>query len=119
MTESTVSVLALSSRFDGQISRFSLTLLIDKFQYSLCRVVLMVSASLPATSSRVTVSVLALSSRFDGLCQGSRKQWGMAVSVLALSSRFDGLDGVLDGAGSLHPFQYSLCRVVLMVKKIR
>ena len=36
------------------------------FQYSLCRVVLMVPPSPPAPSSPEPLSVLALSSRFDG-----------------------------------------------------
>ena len=37
------------------------------FQYSLCRVVLMVRYSFPPVPGAGTLSVLALSSRFDGL----------------------------------------------------
>ena len=111
------------------------------FQYSLCRVVLMVVCSDKVTPDLAVVSVLALSSRFDGplaiyrhlthqapvsvlalssrfdgrFVHGTYRRAGK-VSVLALSSRFDGLDttGVYDP--SHNRFQYSLCRVVLMVK---
>ena len=38
----------------------------DNFQYSLCRVVLMVPARGEAKALHETLSVLALSSRFDG-----------------------------------------------------
>ena len=38
------------------------------FQYSLCRVVLMVAMSAERKPSFFKLSVLALSSRFDGLC---------------------------------------------------
>ena len=60
-----LSVLALSSRFDGpgitvQITRW------DIFQYSLCRVVLMVERVLFVELKTEKLSVLALSSRFDG-----------------------------------------------------
>ena len=41
------------------------------FQYSLCRVVLMVILSRIDTENVVLVSVLALSSRFDGLATGN------------------------------------------------
>ena len=60
------------------------------FQYSLCRVVLMVllQHSVPSVSS--PVSVLALSSRFDGLQIQIEITNIQSVSVLALSSRFDG-----------------------------
>ena len=61
------------------------------FQYSLCRVVLMVSPYEKALPSNQPLSVLALSSRFDGL-----------VPVFAVIFGF-------------FLFQYSLCRVVLMV----
>ena len=45
-----------------------------RFQYSLCRVVLMVS-SVPVRISAVQVlSVLALSSRFDGLVQNKHSR---------------------------------------------
>ena len=84
------------------------------FQYSLCRVVLMVRKCRIGGALSKPVSVLALSSRFDG-----RKWEGVElsrnnVSVLALSSRFDGL-GILAEVLRLIGFQYSLCRVVLMV----
>ena len=60
-----LSVLALSSRFDGQ--------------------------SLPAqVLSGWWLSVLALSSRFDGHHQWLHSPLNLALSVLALSSRFDG-----------------------------
>ena len=42
------------------------TVLVEKFQYSLCRVVLMVSWSTASCWIILSVSVLALSSRFDG-----------------------------------------------------
>ena len=60
------------------------------FQYSLCRVVLMVLRSISVSPLLDPVSVLALSSRFDGLESQNR-------TVL------------------VEKFQYSLCRVVLMV----
>ena len=60
------------------------------FQYSLCRVVLMVAGcSLYAIGKR-QLSVLALSSRFDGLSSSCVLLLSIALSVLALSSRFDG-----------------------------
>ena len=61
------------------------------FQYSLCRVVLMVTGDSVAIFSGADLSVLALSSRFDGL-----------ISFYHMHTR------ILN-------FQYSLCRVVLMV----
>ena len=61
-----LSVLALSSRFDG------LNLLHKEV----------------ATTN--SLSVLALSSRFDGRAAGSRREYWRPLSVLALSSRFDG-----------------------------
>ena len=61
-----VSVLALSSRFDGRHQR--------------------VRAGMGSS-----VSVLALSSRFDGRRCRSVTLLYLLVSVLALSSRFDGL----------------------------
>ena len=61
------------------------------FQYSLCRVVLMVVCSDKVTPDLAVVSVLALSSRFDGPLAIYRHLTHQApVSVLALSSRFDG-----------------------------
>ncbi len=61
-----VSVLALSSRFDGR-AKLAFRLINHKFQYSLCRVVLMVVVSCCFAVHGSGVSVLALSSRFDGL----------------------------------------------------
>ena len=61
------------------------------FQYSLCRVVLMVRSQESLTWLVTSLSVLALSSRFDG--QGYPVGDGdtlQLLSVLALSSRFDG-----------------------------
>ena len=60
-----LSVLALSSRFDGH-----------HFDLGLCIVQLL--------------SVLALSSRFDGRCLHGTAEESLRLSVLALSSRFDG-----------------------------
>ena len=62
------------------------------------------------------LSVLALSSRFDGpRAEAVSSRMGGELSVLALSSRFDGpITNAL--AYIVHiSFQYSLCRVVLMV----
>ena len=61
------------------------------------------------------LSVLALSSRFDGrgCCAMLRRR--LCLSVLALSSRFDGLKGLILPSDFTADFQYSLCRVVLMV----
>ena len=70
-----VSVLALSSRFDGRCGAGS-------------------------HSRPLCVSVLALSSRFDGPPGSVIWEGAVVVSVLALSSRFDGL---LDTAVSIHP----------------
>ena len=61
------------------------------FQYSLCRVVLMVAMYIHIRSHIGTLSVLALSSRFDG-------HYPRQPQV-----------------GYPPHFQYSLCRVVLMV----
>ena len=61
-----LSVLALSSRFDGHIRTTKKKRECWLFQYSLCRVVLMVLAFSLSSSQRVILSVLALSSRFDG-----------------------------------------------------
>ena len=61
----TLSVLALSSRFDGRPAE-------------------------PPVRRKASLSVLALSSRFDGLLYGVREILEEALSVLALSSRFDG-----------------------------
>ena len=85
------------------------------FQYSLCRVVLMVLSGptfFPASNS---LSVLALSSRFDGQGGVVKMQENIILSVLALSSRFDGRCSLRYSAVPVLPFQYSLCRVVLMV----
>ena len=85
------------------------------FQYSLCRVVLMVSERIAPHRSSTFVSVLALSSRFDGQALRSSGSSCYQVSVLALSSRFDGPEGRIM-AIRYQKFQYSLCRVVLMVE---
>ena len=61
------------------------------FQYSLCRVVLMVSMAQPPNLSPKYLSVLALSSRFDGRLTSQAVKHSAILSVLALSSRFDGL----------------------------
>ena len=60
------------------------------FQYSLCRVVLMVMCLLRRASPLSTLSVLALSSRFDGRRHSFCPPAAPSLSVLALSSRFDG-----------------------------
>ena len=64
---SQLSVLALSSRFDGQPNEHYDGELLLHFQYSLCRVVLMVPEDQQVGSPTSKLSVLALSSRFDGL----------------------------------------------------
>ena len=90
-TDSLLSVLALSSRFDGQTQLGSGTVEICLFQYSLCRVVLMVRLSYCKPDGTRVLSVLALSSRFDGRGQNfTNTRSPPALSVLALSSRFDG-----------------------------
>ena len=67
-------------------------------------------------SSGVPLSVLALSSRFDGPRVMFHQSTSSSIlSVLALSSRFDGLLGAFIYNFRLSVFQYSLCRVVLMV----
>ena len=63
------------------------------FQYSLCRVVLMVVTTVALPSLVVALSVLALSSRFDGLPPRAAARATLGLSVLALSSRFDGRTG--------------------------
>ena len=61
------------------------------FQYSLCRVVLMVVCVTALRLCFLRLSVLALSSRFDGQETGSLfGDFQLNLSVLALSSRFDG-----------------------------
>ena len=89
MLEEYLSVLALSSRFDGH--EFGTRRKNGKvFQYSLCRVVLMVMGSGADMEAFVHLSVLALSSRFDGHVNRRRHIVRPGLSVLALSSRFDG-----------------------------
>ena len=86
-----LSVLALSSRFDGLTAACRTGPSVADFQYSLCRVVLMVTSSSTAVRTSFCLSVLALSSRFDG--PTIRRRIGILreqLSVLALSSRFDG-----------------------------
>ena len=60
------------------------------FQYSLCRVVLMVLLGFSQNGRGDRLSVLALSSRFDGRSLNHYIRNRIALSVLALSSRFDG-----------------------------
>ena len=74
----------------------------------------MVTALQIARAETKELSVLALSSRFDGPLSILVSIGRSLLSVLALSSRFDGL---LPSrlSPSPHLFQYSLCRVVLMV----
>ena len=62
-----LSVLALSSRFDGLGMNQLMTTWSFSFQYSLCRVVLMVVPLWWLHFFGDSLSVLALSSRFDGL----------------------------------------------------
>ena len=61
-----LSVLALSSRFDGLYHLDNIFFIPSSFQYSLCRVVLMVSLKRRDDETENQLSVLALSSRFDG-----------------------------------------------------
>ena len=88
--QSSLSVLALSSRFDGLASPHGVIFGVFDFQYSLCRVVLMVDcpqqyaapvAVFQYSLCRVVLMVLLKS--YDGKAIH-------ALSVLALSSRFDG-----------------------------
>ena len=88
-----LSVLALSSRFDGQNGWPTGVLATGNFQYSLCRVVLMVNRPARMGSHHMRLSVLALSSRFDGHVLQRLAFFAHVLSVLALSSRFDGLAG--------------------------
>ena len=74
----------------------------------------MVFCPRPASRVQARLSVLALSSRFDGHQTRNPTPEQETLSVLALSSRFDGPLATLKG-GPLLAFQYSLCRVVLMV----
>ena len=113
-----VSVLALSSRFDGLFAAFTTMRKSIRFQYSLCRVVLMVFLLSSSSYGRPSVSVLALSSRFDGPQVVTCAAFAFHVSVLALSSRFDGLYGNPGITCVPLMFQYSLCRVVLMVAEM-
>ena len=85
-----LSVLALSSRFDGRQEKGLLI-------------------------SGRHLSVLALSSRFDGRLGSWFQCRASLLSVLALSSRFDGRFTDCRNIFSALSFQYSLCRVVLMV----
>ena len=87
---SIVSVLALSSRFDGPSFSLRHRSGRESFQYSLCRVVLMVLLAVSYQEQCLAVSVLALSSRFDGPVIAPPRFRVLIVSVLALSSRFDG-----------------------------
>ena len=117
-SEQMLSVLALSSRFDGPTASADGQTPPNGFQYSLCRVVLMVLRGGFLRLCFLRLSVLALSSRFDGprYSDGIRMLWWW-LSVLALSSRFDGPQHDFHLGQRLIHFQYSLCRVVLMVRK--
>ena len=64
------------------------------------------------------LSVLALSSRFDGRGDTPTQGCSGLLSVLALSSRFDGRDEPAQYGVKCRHFQYSLCRVVLMVASV-
>ena len=66
-TRNNLSVLALSSRFDGRFQYVRTPERPPLFQYSLCRVVLMVIRARCQVPVLEKLSVLALSSRFDGL----------------------------------------------------
>ena len=85
-----LSVLALSSRFDGQndsvptdvLPNLSVLALSSRFDGP---------TTMRARKAAHSLSVLALSSRFDGrILQWPLPRWPR-LSVLALSSRFDGL----------------------------
>ena len=86
---SSLSVLALSSRFDGP-EAFSMRSALKLFQYSLCRVVLMVDGQ------RVSAGVQ------------TAFQYSLCRVVLMVLE-----EEILVVLPSI--FQYSLCRVVLMV----
>ena len=90
--EIALSVLALSSRFDGPSCQRH-------------------AAACPK------LSVLALSSRFDGQYDIPGGSAVPRLSVLALSSRFDGRWVAFVELRAHVVFQYSLCRVVLMVHR--
>ena len=75
----------------------------------------MVSSGGAGFCSQAALSVLALSSRFDGHNALGYMRVTTSLSVLALSSRFDGLPLAGCCPVALNSFQYSLCRVVLMV----
>ena len=83
-THQFLSVLALSSRFDGQDEPSVWLRGESVFQYSLCRVVLMVPPRALPPSSFAALSVLALSSRFDG--RRNRKQWQSHRSTFSTRS---------------------------------
>ena len=114
MCHTTLSVLALSSRFDGRGVKSECAKNAFFFQYSLCRVVLMVNPAMGNSS---------LSSIFQySLCRvvlmvedGSllarivvNFQYSLCRVVLMVAT-----GSVVDTTATL--FQYSLCRVVLMV----
>ena len=78
----------------------------------------MVHVSSSSTWRAKWLSVLALSSRFDGPpSRLGRTLSSHELSVLALSSRFDGPSRTEMLSRVRTAFQYSLCRVVLMVHK--
>ena len=75
----------------------------------------MVLRSWMTMTQTICLSVLALSSRFDGRIRYSSMLASVSLSVLALSSRFDGRVFCFFFVAVQVRFQYSLCRVVLMV----
>ena len=86
------------------------------FQYSLCRVVLMVRIRAIQRETGESLSVLALSSRFDGppVTQLPNRvppnfQYSLCRVVLMVRG------SCMDTMRRPRCFQYSLCRVVLMV----
>ena len=87
------------------------------FQYSLCRVVLMVlyPRHSPSSSGAIFQYSLCRVVLMVHIAMCNRCQHGFKLSVLALSSRFDGPCCAVSLAHGSVVFQYSLCRVVLMV----
>ena len=86
-----LSVLALSSRFDGLGNLSNLEMLYLHFQYSLCRVVLMVTSPPPHPFCSVAFQYSLCRVVLMVLLRLGLRHRGGVLSVLALSSRFDGL----------------------------
>ncbi len=87
-----------------------------RFQYSLCRVVLMVECDSHAPRNGPTLSVLALSSRFDGLFSLSIRRVSEQVFQYSLCRVVLMVPASTADDQASFGFQYSLCRVVLMVE---